>query len=213
MTLPPDYLLLSPRRSVLVILAKLIDRLASSPADGSICLVFRYLLVLPNRHKSTKNPCAIATLSPGVRVAKRIDALASIGGPMVKRKHLVSALCIGCTVLSSASSWATTIEPGQGNLSINQGQGFKSIQGRMTAKVGDSVMVGPGGVATVTYDDGCKVSVQPGAVTTIAPLSPCASGSNADNNWGWQDTVFWALFVGTGIFMGIEISRHAPASP
>jgi hypothetical protein len=38
---------------------------------------------------------------------------------------------------------------------------------------------GPGGAVTVTYDDGCKVSVQPGAVTTIAPLSPCAAGSNA----------------------------------
>jgi hypothetical protein len=36
---------------------------------------------------------------------------------MVKQKR--NALCVGCTVLSSASSWATTIEPGQGNLSIN----------------------------------------------------------------------------------------------
>ncbi len=31
---------------------------------------------------------------------------------MVKQKR--SALCVGCTVLSSASSWATTIEPAQG---------------------------------------------------------------------------------------------------
>ena len=40
-------------------------------------------------------------------------------------------------------------------------------------------MVGPGGSATVVYDDGCRVPVQPGAVATIAPLSPCASRSYA----------------------------------
>jgi hypothetical protein len=126
-----------------------------------------------------------------------------IGGSWSNENALSAHCGIGCTVLSSASSWATTIEPGQGNLSINQGQGFKSIQGRITAKVG---------VATITYDDGCKVGVQPGAVTTIAPLSPCASGSNADNNWAWQDTLFWALFIGTGVFMGLEISRHGEAA-
>jgi hypothetical protein len=27
--------------------------------------------------------------------------------------------------------------------------------------------------------------------------------------WGWQDTLFWPLFIGTGIFMGVEISRPA----
>jgi hypothetical protein len=42
-------------------------------------------------------------------------------------------------------------------------------------------MVAPGGTATVVYDDGCKVAVQPGSVTTIAPLSPCASGSSAQD--------------------------------
>jgi hypothetical protein len=95
------------------------------------------------------------------------------------RRRLLSALCMSCAVLTGAPSWSATIEPGQGDLTLNQGQGFKSINGRVDANVGDSVMVGPGGVATVIYADGCKVSVQPGAVTTIAPISPCASGSNA----------------------------------
>jgi hypothetical protein len=39
-------------------------------------------------------------------------------------------------------------------------------------------------VATVVYDDGCKVDVQPGAVTSIAALSPCAAGAYAQlNDW------------------------------
>src|ERR1700734_2668864 len=98
-------------------------------------------------------------------------------------KRLGIAIFCAAMVLSS-SVWAATLEPGQGNLSINQGQGFKPVNNRIDANVGDSVMVAPGGTATVVYDDGCQVSVGAGAVTTIAPLSPCASGSYAqgDNN-------------------------------
>src|SRR5690242_19913580 len=98
---------------------------------------------------------------------------------MRSRNRLVSALCVGCSLLIASQSWAATIEARQGDLTINQGEGFQPVTSRGTANVGDSVMVGPGGSATVVYDDGCKVSVQPGAVTTIAPLSPCASGSKA----------------------------------
>jgi hypothetical protein len=85
-------------------------------------------------------------------------------------------------MLLSTSSWAATVEPGQGSATINQGQGFQPINSRIDANVGDSVMVAPGGSATVVYDDGCKVDVQPGAVATIGPLSPCASGSYAQDN-------------------------------
>ena len=102
---------------------------------------------------------------------------------MGKRRPLFSALSIGCAVLVASPSWAAIVEPGYGDLTINQGQGFKSVTSHTNANVGDSVMVGPGGSATVVYEDGCKVTVQPGAVTTIMPLSPCASGSNAQSNY------------------------------
>jgi hypothetical protein len=139
---------------------------------------------------------------------------------MAKRSCLFTAGCIGCALLIASPAWATMLEPGLGDLTINQGKGFRPVTSRISANVGDSVMVGPGGSATVVYDDGCKVNVQPGALTTIAPLSPCASGSNAQDcrpdpnhpdqhcGWGWQDAAFWALFVGVGVFMGVEISRH-----
>jgi hypothetical protein len=100
-------------------------------------------------------------------------------------KTLLGALCLA-SVLSS-STWAASLQPGQGDLSINQGKGFQPINGRVDASVGDSIMVGPSGSATLVYEDGCKVDVQPGAVATVAPISPCASGAYADNNdsnWG-----------------------------
>jgi len=130
-------------------------------------------------------------------------------------RYLLAALCLsGATVIGS-SSWAATIEPGQGNLSVNQGQGFQPINSRVDANVGDSVMVSPGGAATVVYDDGCTVDIQPGAVTTIAPLSPCASGSYAqegNNNWGAYVVGFGV--IGIGVAVGVLASQHtSTASP
>ena len=91
-----------------------------------------------------------------------------------RRRPLLGALSITCAVLVASPSWAAIVEPGYGDLTINQGHGFKPVPSRVNANVGNSVMVAPGGAATVVYEDGCKVDVRPGAVTTIAPLSPCA---------------------------------------
>jgi hypothetical protein len=138
------------------------------------------------------------------------------------RRSLLCVLTIGCSLLIVGTCWAATIEPVQGNLSLNQGQGFQPVNSRVDANVGDSVMVGPGGAAAVTYPDGCKVQVQPGTVTTIAPLSPCASGSLADDN---TSNTLYALGVAAGFGLagfGIyeivhhhnnNISSPQPASP
>lgn len=137
---------------------------------------------------------------------------------MAKRSY-VGALCLA--TLLSTSSWAASIEPGQGSLTINQGQGFQPVNNRIDANVGDFVMVAPGGSATVVYDDGCTVNVQPGAVTTIAPLSPCASGSYAQDN---TSNLAGALVMGgiAGGLLGLGIyeatkststSTTNPASP
>jgi hypothetical protein len=104
-----------------------------------------------------------------------------------KRCPLFSALSFGCAVLVASPSWAAVVEPGYGDLTINQGQGFKPVTSRVSANVGDSVMVGPGGAATVVYEDGCKVDVRPGAVMTIAPtvLRTLTANPIADRT-GWE---------------------------
>ena len=124
----------------------------------------------------------------------------------------LSFLCvslIGGSLLLVSASWAATIEPVQGNLSLNRGQGFQPVNSRVDANVGDSVVVGPGGAAAVTYSDGCKVPVQPGSVTTIAPLSPCASGSLADDN-NQNGLYFLGVAAGFGLagFGIYEIIHH-----
>jgi hypothetical protein len=136
---------------------------------------------------------------------------------MGKRGRFFSAVAVGCAVLVASPSWAAVLEPGTGDLTINQGQGFKPVTSSATANVGDSVMVGPGGSATIVYDDGCKVGVKPGAVATIAPLSPCASGSNAANDDWWGAALGVALLaIGIGV-AAYEASKSngttQPASP
>lgn len=135
---------------------------------------------------------------------------------MAKRPFL-GAICLA--MLLSTSSWAATLQPGQGSLTINQGQGFEPVNSRIDASVGDSVMVAPGGSATVVYDDGCKVNVQPDAVTTIAPISPCASGSYAQDGSNWTGALVMGVAAGAALGLGIyEASQSpngsgAPASP
>ena len=127
---------------------------------------------------------------------------------MARRSCLCVSL-IGGSLLLGSASWAATIEPVQGNLQLNRGQGFQPVNSRVDANVGDTVVVGPGGAAAVTYSDGCKVSIQPGAVTTIAPLSPCASGSMADDN-NSNGLYFLGVAAGFGLagFGIYEIIHH-----
>jgi hypothetical protein len=149
------------------------------------------------------------------------------------QRPFLSALSIGCAVLMVSPSWAAMIEPGYGELTINQGQGFKEVTSRSSANIGDSVMVGAAGTATIVYDDGCRVPVQPGAVATVAPLSPCASGSYAADmavkalppaaetapaGYAEFNPAFWAVWLGGVGFITYEIvrsnhSNNAPAAP
>ena len=143
---------------------------------------------------------------------------------------LLAALCIGCSFLAGSAAWAATVEPVTGEVSLNQGQGFKKLASAFEAKVGDAVMVSPGGSAKVSYADGCAVNLKPGAVMVIAALSPCASGSYAqeqdDNNNNNNNTgplVLGGLAGATG-FIIYEIIQnnqgqnnnnqgHKPVSP
>ena len=112
-------------------------------------------------------------------------------GWIMGKRPLLSALCVGCAVFLSTSSWAAataTVDPSHGDVLINRGKGFTQIRRPVKVRAGSSVMVGPNGSAVIAYNDGCTVNVEPGTVKTVAMLSPCASGSSAQapdyrNNW------------------------------
>jgi hypothetical protein len=139
-------------------------------------------------------------------------------------KGLTLATATAAVVLFATACPAATLVPVRGQLSVNHGQGFEQVSGATEASAGDSVMVSPDGSANVVYDDGCKIALQPGSVMTIAELSPCASGSYAQepDRFGLAGAVFGGVVLGVTGFVAYEISQSssttstpapAPASP
>ena len=65
------------------------------------------------------------------------------------------------------SASAATVVPYAGNVFVSQGLGFQKINGATSVKVGDAVMVSPGGLAQVHLDDGNVITVSPGQVLNV----------------------------------------------
>src|ERR1700692_2387600 len=99
----------------------------------------------------------------------------------------LGTFCLGCFLLVGSACWAATVQSVQGSFYLNRGQGFQPVNGSVDANVGDSVMVSPGAIAVILYPDGCKVGVQPGAVTTITPASPCTNPFARDPAFAQED--------------------------
>lgn len=128
-----------------------------------------------------------------------------------------------CAVLASSPAFAATIQPGQGQLLINRGQGFQPVTGPVDANPGDQIMVDPGGSAQLVYGDGCNVAVKAGEVTVVTAQSPCVNpyaqqeptppppdAGNAALAWGLGLAGAGAL--GWGIYEATK-STPGPTSP
>ena len=90
---------------------------------------------------------------------------------------LLSGVIVGA-VFTTGVAHATTLSAVQGAVLLDQGQGFKAINGAVHLKSGDAVMVQTGGSARLQYADGCTVAAAVGIVTTIGQQSPCAARAN-----------------------------------
>lgn len=104
---------------------------------------------------------------------------------------------------------AASVEPTQGQVLINRGDGYKGLSGPTSGQPGDTVMANAGGSAVITYEDGCKVTVDPGAVVAIEAKSPCD---------GVTTTTFaigGAVLAGAvgGAILLFENNDNKPASP
>lgn len=92
--------------------------------------------------------------------------------------RLVSAsIALLSSIAFSLPSLAATVESIQGNVLINRGEGYQPATAQAQISAGDLIMASPGGSADVVYYDGCRVTVQPGAVVAIARKPPCGAGS------------------------------------
>jgi hypothetical protein len=107
----------------------------------------------------------------------------------------------------NASAIAATVIPTQGPLQVNSGSGFHPVSGPVQLQPGGSVMAGPGGSGEILYSDGCRIPVRPGALSIVAPVSPCAQGQAypGDARGDWVDNYLPYPFL-AGIGVGIACS-------
>ena len=127
-------------------------------------------------------------------------------------------------VALSGSAFAATVTSIEGSLKVNTGSGYHVVSGTAEVKPGGSVMVGPGGKAEILYSDGCRTPVTPGAVSVVAPVSPCAQGQAYHPGNDYSTYLGYGLALGAGIGIGCAIwcgqhgntcggRRPSPASP
>jgi hypothetical protein len=139
-------------------------------------------------------------------------------------RFTLASIALLSGVALSLPSLAATVEPVEGQVSINRGNGFQRVAGAVQANVGDSVMASPNGSARIVYSDGCSVPVVPQGVITITAESPCKafaqatpSGESPGLTPGQQFGVAAAIVVGTvgGVVAAISGNKgtDAPASP
>lgn len=87
--------------------------------------------------------------------------------------HKLSALAAVSAMLLPSLAQAATLRSIQGDVRVNQGEGFKSAKGTVALKVGDTVMASPGSQAQISYADGCLVAIDAGIVASVTARSPC----------------------------------------
>jgi hypothetical protein len=121
----------------------------------------------------------------------------------------------------TAQAFAATVQVLQGQVLINQGQGYRMVQGSTEASPGDTVVVNPGGAAQIVYSNGCTIKVLPQSVVAISPQSPCQAASQpppelpAPDGPGISTTT---LVVGGAVIVGGAVAallliKGKPASP
>ena len=88
--------------------------------------------------------------------------------------------------ITSAS--AATVIPEQGQVLVNQGDGYKLLAQPTVVQPGAQVVANPRGAARVEFQDGCVVKLEPGMVLTVEAESPCKPrGSHVETGGSLKD--------------------------
>lgn len=145
-------------------------------------------------------------------------------------RRIAVAATIGMLLSSQALAGEAQLAGVQGSVLVNQNGRYVPVTAGTKLKAGDRIMAMDGS-ASVTYADGCKVSVGARSMATVGSSSPCAGGSagvvraaaadgySSDKGTLWFDdnTGLWmwlAFGAATAIVVGKAINDdETPSSP
>ena len=115
------------------------------------------------------------------------------------------ALSAAIVLTGSKATWAVSyvsLIAVEGNVLVNQGQGFEPVTGEVDLKVGDRVMVGENSQAVLSYAT-CRVKIKGGNVVTIAEDAPCLTGTvSEDATLPVVPAAAFGGFVHPGVVLG-----------
>jgi hypothetical protein len=143
---------------------------------------------------------------------------------MLSMKCVAAVSAFWLALWAGPCAFATTVTAEQGQVLLNTGQGYRLVQGSTSVNAGDMIVVNPGGMARITYDDGCVTEVRPPAVTAISTQSPCQQQKQSppqdeprgESQGGISTThvLLGTALVGGGVAAWLLLSgKLKPASP
>ena len=129
--------------------------------------------------------------------------------------RIVFRIVAFCTALVFAtSSFAATLSPGQGDVLVSRGTGYRPVKEMVEVSAGDQIMVKPKGEAHLTYPDGCTVLLKQGAVYTVTAKSPCVNkDSYLETPASLNAETIFAAAAGVSLGVVLLASKDKPASP
>jgi hypothetical protein len=122
-------------------------------------------------------------------------------------KRWFRLLAFGAAIVLTGSNvtWAesyVSLIAVEGNVLVNQGQGFEPVSGVVDLKAGDRVMVGENSQAVLSYA-ACRVKIKGGNVVTIAEDAPCLTGTvSEDATFPVVPAAAFGGFVHPGVVLG-----------
>lgn len=125
-------------------------------------------------------------------------------------KRWFRLLAFGAAIVLTGSNvtWAesyVSLIAVEGNVLVNQGQGFEPVSGVVDLKVGDRVMVGENSQAVLSYAT-CRVKIKGGNVVTIAKDAPCLTGTVSEDA---TIPVVPAAVLGGFVHPGVVVGQFA----
>ena len=140
---------------------------------------------------------------------------------------LAASLALGVSAPAFAASGVANITSAEGKVLLNAGKGFEPVSGPVALKVGDKILLGKDGFATVAFKD-CAVSLDKPTVFTVTKNAPCSKDQLAGLEAGVFVTPvadvyvaptplfpYWLLAIGGGavIVTTIIVVSNDPSSP
>jgi hypothetical protein len=125
---------------------------------------------------------------------------------MQRTTVIAIAVSVGVGTFISLPATAATVKVLQGQVSVNQGQGYKQVAAASAVSTGDQVMAAPGSRAKILYSDGCAVDVYPGAVVTVPEkcYQPMTAGLEAAPVVAAPYAgIPWVPILGAGAVIGV----------